>query len=130
MIASLGKSKKIVVYIVHGVKDYTGEVDIDLREGSPNEPPYEDNATTFKTGPSNVNVEDTNQGINETQHDENDIYSPIFKKNEASDDDEHDDEATDEGLGDEHEANEEAKIDDNERLVDVDVENEDEDSKF
>ncbi|ONK77965.1 uncharacterized protein A4U43_C02F12780, partial [Asparagus officinalis] len=129
MVASLGKNNWTVVYIVHSVEEYTGEVDINLREGARNEPPNDDNATTSEAGPSNANVEDTNQDNNEAKHDENegidkdDGASDDNEDNGASDshDDEHDDEGADEGLGDANEATEEAKIDDKEGLVDVNV---------
>ncbi|ONK64699.1 uncharacterized protein A4U43_C07F28960 [Asparagus officinalis] len=74
MIASLGTSKRIVVFFVHFVEEYIGEVDINLREGASNEPPNGDNATTSEAGPSNANVEATNQGTNEAEHDENEVF--------------------------------------------------------
>ncbi|ONK65677.1 uncharacterized protein A4U43_C07F39560 [Asparagus officinalis] len=82
MVTSIRKSKKIDVYVVYGVKEYTGEVDIDHREGERNEPPNEDNATTYEEGPSNANVEDTNQGSNEAEHDENEVVNKDNKDNE------------------------------------------------
>ncbi|ONK75677.1 uncharacterized protein A4U43_C03F19390 [Asparagus officinalis] len=98
MVDSLGRNKRIAIYVVHGVEEYTGEVDIDLREGARNEAPNEDNATTYEASPSNANV------VNE---------------------DDEDNEATTEAQHDDNEATKEAKINDKEGLVDVNVENED-----
>ncbi|ONK57108.1 uncharacterized protein A4U43_C10F16700 [Asparagus officinalis] len=44
MVASLRRSKRIAIYIVHGVEEYTSEVDVDLREAEVvNEENKEDN---------------------------------------------------------------------------------------
>ncbi|ONK80142.1 uncharacterized protein A4U43_C01F14330 [Asparagus officinalis] len=83
MVASLGKSKRIAVYVEHGVEEYIDEVDIDLTEGASNEPQNEDKMLLhLRKTQSNVNVEDTNQGTNEAEDDENEIVNEDNEYNE------------------------------------------------